>query len=463
MAMYDELVWKRRSVWETLSEDEKSKVMEFADEYRKFLSTHKTEREVVEFAVEQAKSAGFNEIQDGGDKLIIVNRNKAVAVVKLGRKPVREGVRIVAAHIDVPRIDVKQNPLYEDNQSATALFDLHYYGGIKKYQWVARPLAIHGVVVKTDGRVVKINIGDNPDDPVFTIEDLLPHLAHKAQYGKKIDDAVPGEKLDLIVASIPIPENENVKERIKLNVLKLLNDRFGIAEEDFMSAELEVVPAGPARDVGLDSSMIGGYGHDDRICAYTALRAVIEAGEPEWTAVALLFDKEEIGSDGNTGAQSRFAEHVIAQLLDVQNDLDYRNLMTALQKSQAISADVTAAVDPMWKEVHDLKNAAVLGHGLPIMKYTGRGGKYSANDAHAEFVAEIRRIFNENGVIWQPAGLGKVDEGGGGTVAKFLAKYGMDVIDAGPALLSMHSPFEIASKADLWMAYKAYKAFFESK
>ncbi len=463
MEKLEELMWKRRPVWDVVTDEEKKLIMRFAESYREFLSTHKTEREVVKFALEEAGKAGFKPIEEGGDKVIIVNRHKAAAVVKIGKKPVREGVRIVAAHIDVPRIDVKQNPLYESTASSTALLDLHYYGGIKKYQWVARPLAIHGVVVKQDGRVVELNIGDNPGDPVFTIEDLLPHLAHKAQYGKKIDDAVPGEKLDLIVGSIPLPDDKEAKNRLKLFVLKLLDEKFGIREEDFMSAELEVVPAGPAYDVGIDSSMIGGYGHDDRICAYTALKAVIDAESPEWTSIALLFDKEEIGSDGNTGAQSRFTEHVIARLLDLQGELDYRNLMDALIGSQALSADVTAAVDPMWKEVHDTKNAAVLGYGLPIMKYTGRGGKYSANDAHAEFVALVRRIFNENGVIWQPAGLGKVDEGGGGTVAKFLAKYGMDVIDAGPALLSMHSPFEIASKADLWMAYKAYKAFFESK
>ncbi len=460
---YNELKNERKPVWDLVDEDEKQKIMEFSSEYRTFLSTHKTEREVAEFAIEKARERGFKDISEGGDKVIIVNRHKAVAVARIGKRPVREGVRIVAAHIDVPRIDVKQNPLYESSNTGTALFDLHYYGGIKKYQWVARPLAIHGTVVKEDGTSVKINLGDNPGDPVFTIEDLLPHLSRKAQYGKKIEDAIPGEKLDLIVGSIPLPDDKDAKERLKLNILKILNDKYGIKEEDFMSAELEIVPAGPAYDVGLDNSMIGGYGHDDRICGFTSLMAVLDAESPEWTIVTILFDKEEIGSDGNTGAQSRFAEHVIASLLDLQNELNYKNLMTALQGSQAISADVTAAVDPMWQEVHDQKNAAILGYGLPIMKYTGHGGKYGANDAHAEFVSLIRRIFNQSGVVWQPGGLGKVDEGGGGTVAKYLAKFGMDVIDAGPALLSMHSPFEIASKADLWMAYKGYKAFFEAK
>ncbi len=460
---YKELKMERKPVWDIIDENEKQKAMEFADSYREFLSTHKTEREVAEFAIEMASKAGFKDISSGGDRVIIVNRGKAVAIARIGKRPVRDGVRIVAAHIDVPRIDVKQNPLYDSSQTGTALFDLHYYGGIKKYQWVARPLAIHGIVIKEDGRKIDINIGDKPGDPVFTIEDLLPHLSRKAQYGKKIEEAIPGEKLDLIVGSIPLPDEKDAKERIKLNVLKLLSEIYGIKEEDFTSAELEVVPAGPAYDVGFDKSMIGGYGHDDRICGYTSLMAVLDAADTEWTAVTILFDKEEIGSDGNTGAQSRFAEHVIASLLDLQGELNYKNLMTALQKSQAISADVTAAIDPMWKEVHDPKNAAILGYGLPIMKYTGHGGKYSANDAHAEFVSLIRRIFNQNGVVWQPAGLGKVDEGGGGTVAKYLAKFGMDVIDAGPALLSMHSPFEIASKADLWMAYKGYRAFFEAK
>ena len=455
-----ELKWERRLVWDVVSDEEKSRIFEFADDYKKFLSANKTEREVVETFVSELKAHGFRDISEGGDKVFMVNRGKALAAVAFGEKPLSEGVRIIASHIDVPRIDMKPVPLYED--TGIAMMDTHYYGGIKKFHWVARPLAIHGVVVKEDGRVVKVVFGESPDEPVLTIEDLLPHLARKAQYGKKIEEAIPGEKLNLIVGSIPLPDKE-MKDRVKLAILKLLNDKYGIVEEDFISAEIEIVPAGPARDVGFDSSMVGGYGHDDRICAYTSLRAVLDVQNPKWTVIALFFDKEEIGSDGNTGAQSHFVEYVIAKLFELQGKGDYFKVVDALNHSEAISADVNAALDPDWKEVHEAKNAAKLGYGLPVTKYTGRGGKYTANDAHAEFVAKIRRIFNQAGVVWQPAEIGKVDEGGGGTVAKYLAKFGMDVIDAGPALLSMHSPFEIASKADLWMAYKGYKAFFEAE
>ena len=443
---------KGTSAW---SKVDKKEVFTFAENYRKFLSQCKTEREVVEYMKELLKD------QDGL-KLFEI-RGKAL-VIFADSGDVKNGFRIIASHIDVPRIDLKPNPLFEDTE--LAMMETHYYGGIKKYQWVARPLALHGVVVKEDGTVIKVNIGDKEGDPVFTFADLLPHLSRKIQGDKKISEAIPGEKLDLLVGNIPVEKiikDTEVKDKVKENILRILKEQYNIEEEDFVSAEIEIVPQGEAKDVGFDKGLIGGYGHDDRVCAYTSVMAIKDARKFAKPALVILYDKEEIGSDGNTGAQSLAIEYVITQILKEKGITDYYTLREVMYKSEAISADVTAGVNPGWKEVHEIKNAAKIGYGLAISKYTGHGGKYSSNDAHAEFVAKVRRILNKNNVVWQVAELGKIDEGGGGTVAKYLSKFGIDTIDAGVPLLGMHSPFEIASKVDIYMAYKGYKAFLETE
>lgn len=439
-----------KSAW---SKANKNEVFTFCEEYKKFLSEVKTEREAVEYFINIAKERSDIEFYNF--------RGKSLVLYRKGTQDVKEGFRILAAHIDAPRIDIKQNPLFED--SNLVLLETHYYGGIKKYQWVTRPLAIHGVVIKSDGAKLNLRIGENPGDPVFTITDILPHLARNVQGTKNVNEAIHGEKLDLLMANMPIELDEDKKEKIKENVLKILKEVYGIEEKDFVSAELEIVPQGPAFDVGIDGSMIGGYGQDDRVCAYTAVRALLGAEKPERHTLVALFDKEEIGSDGNTGAQSLMLEYVISKILSSYGYSDYTTLREVLYKSEAISGDVTAGVDPNWKEVHELKNSALMGNGIAISKYTGSGGKYSTNDAHAEFVAKIVKIFETKNVAWQVAELGKVDEGGGGTVAKYLSKLGIDTIDAGTPLLSMHSPFEIASKVDIYMTYKGYKAFIEAK
>ncbi|MGB9823601.1 MAG: aminopeptidase [Candidatus Hydrothermia bacterium] len=433
-------------------------VFKYSENYKEFLSTAKTEREVVDFFLKLVKESSI----PPEDLLTFNFRNKCLVIYRRGNRDVKEGLKIVAAHIDAPRIDVKQNPLYED--SSLALLETHYYGGIKKYQWVARPLALHGVIVKRDGTIVDISIGEKPGDPVFTFTDILPHLSRNVQANKTISEAIHGEKLDLLVGNIPLEtDDEKVKEKIKENVIKILKEKYGIEEKDFVSAELEIVPSGPALDVGIDGSLIGGYGQDDRVCAYTAVTALLHAKELEKHSLVVLYDKEEIGSDGNTGAQSEILEYVVSKILEEHGLKEYSTLREILFRSEAISGDVTAGVDPNWKEVHELKNAAFMGHGVAISKYTGSGGKYSTNDAHAEFVAKIIRAFDEEKVAWQVAELGRVDEGGGGTVAKYLSKLGIDTIDVGPPLLSMHSPFEIASKVDVYMTYKAYQAFLKSK
>ncbi|MDI6851762.1 MAG: aminopeptidase [bacterium] len=430
------------------------KIHTFAEEYRKFLSKAKTEREVVEF---------FENLVKNEPSIKTYNiKNKSLILYRRGTEKITEGFRIIAAHIDAPRIDIKPNPVYEDTD--LVLLETHYYGGIKKYQWVTKPMAIHGVVVKPDGAVLQVNIGDEPGDPVFTFTDILPHLSRNVQANKNISEAIHGEKLDLLFGHIPFEtQDEKIKEKVKHNVLQLLKDKYNIEEKDFISAELEIVPQGEALDVGIDRSMVGGYGQDDRVCAYTAVKALLDAENPNKHVLVVLFDKEEIGSDGSTGAQSLIIENVISKILKENGIEGYSQIREVLSKSEAISGDVTAGVDPNWKEVHELKNAAKLGYGIAISKYTGSGGKYSTNDANAEFVAKIVNIFDANDVAWQVAELGKVDEGGGGTVAKYLAKYGMEVIDAGPPLLSMHSPFEIASKVDVFMTYSGYKAFLNSK
>ena len=452
---------------DAMDSDERLKMDSMAEAYKNFLNNAKTERRAVAFMVERAEQAGFKDLakevinpSDGkNQKFYAVLKNKAFAMVVTGNHILEQGLHLVCSHIDSPRLDLKQNPLYEDTD--LALLKTHYYGGIRKYQWLSLPLALHGVVVKADGTTVDINIGDNADDPVFVVSDLLPHLAGKVQESKKVSEAFVGEKLNIIAGSVPLG-NEDVKDRFKMGVLNLLHEQYGICEQDFVSAEIEAVPAGKARDIGFDHSMIGGYGQDDRICAWAAFQAMLELDIPQKTCVSLFYDKEEIGSEGNTGAQSTFLESVVSDLFYLRNKRhDERRLRKVLQNAKALSADVNAAMDPDFKEVHETMNAARLGHGVCITKFTGARGKSGSSDAGAEFVGLVRRCFNENKVVWQTGELGKIDEGGGGTIAKFLARTGMDVLDCGPALLSMHAPFEISSKSDFFMTFLAYKSFFE--
>jgi len=457
------LVRKPQLVWDVLEPGEKEEVLEFAERYKAFLDSAKTEREAVRFIEVFAKKKGFKDITQarGGKRFYKINRNKNVVLAVIGKKPLVSGVNLIASHVDSPRLDLKQNPLYEEVD--LAFLKTHYYGGIKKYQWLARPLAIHGKVIKRDGSHLDLQVGESDHDAVFTIADLLPHLAHKVQTEKKVSEAFEGEKLNVLVGSVPIGDDET-KERFKLAVLEYLFDTYGIVEEDLVSAEIEIVPAGRARDVGWDRSLIGAYGQDDRVCVYATLEAVGELKTPETTAVALFIDKEEIGSDGSTGAKSRFLEGFVADLFEVTGEQPSGTaLRSCLMSSRALSADVNGALDPDYQDVHEKRNAARMGYGVCITKFTGSRGKYGSSDANAEYVAQIRKLFNENRVVWQTGELGKVDEGGGGTIAKFLAVYGMEVVDCGTPLLSMHSPFEIASKADTYMTYKGYRAFFKSK
>jgi aspartyl aminopeptidase len=448
--------------WDRLEEGEKEETFRFAEGYKAFLDRAKTERAAVREIRKAAAEGGFQEASRGdhGKKLFFVNKEKSIALTVLGKAPLAEGVRIIISHIDSPRIDLKQNPLYEE--ADMALFRTHYYGGIKKYQWVTIPLSLHGLVVKADGSAISVEIGEDPGDPVFVINDLLPHLSGKAQDQKKITEAIEGEKLTVLAGSLPFPDPE-AKERVKLRVMDLLHQKYGLVEEDFISAELELVPAMKARDVGFDRSLIGSYGQDDRVCAYTSLQAILALPDPTRTVVTLFVDKEEIGSDGNTGAKSLFLESILRALIQ-QSGLPVSEalLKEVLANSKALSADVQAALDPNYPEVHEKQNAGKLGYGICLEKSTGSRGKAAASDARAEYVGEIRRIFNESKVAWQMTEIGKVDEGGGGTVAKYLAIYGMDIIDCGPAVLSMHSPFEVASKADIFETYKAYRAFLSS-
>lgn len=457
----EKLFRQKRSAWEIWSAEEERSAWQLAEDYRQFLSRCKTEREVVSELSAAARAQGFLP-WDGapaqparvkaGLRLARAWRGKALALVVVGERPLAEGWRLVAAHLDSPRLDLKPNPLYEEE--GLALAKTHYYGGIKKYHWPALPLALHGVVYRADGKKVELVIGESEGEPCFTITDLLPHLAKK-QAEKKLAEAVEGEQLNLVFGSRPYQGEEEVKDRVKLTILKLLHDRYGLVEEDFLSAELEAVPAGPAREVGWDQSLIGGYGQDDRVCAYTAWRAIAEVGRPQRTAVVLLVDKEEIGSMGNTGAQSRLLLQVLSDLSGASGPA----LEAILAAGQALSADVNAAFDPTYPDVVDKYNVARLGHGVVVTKYTGSGGKYSSNDAHAEFLAEVRRLFNEAGILWQTGELGRVDLGGGGTIAQFLANLGLNVVDCGVPVLSMHSPFEVTSKADIYWAYRAYRAF----
>ena len=461
----DKLSIKMESSWLKITKKQEKEIFEFSEGYKHFLSSAKTEREVVVYLIAKAKKEGFKPIDSvkklkPGDKVFMANRGKTLAIAVIGKEPLQKGMRIVASHIDSPRLDLKQKPLYEDTDAEMALFKTHYYGGIKKYQWVNVPLALHGIICRADGKEIEVKFGEDPDDPVLVIGDLLPHLARKIQGKRELLDGIRGEELRILVGSIPSTKDKDAKHKIKLNILEALHKKYGIVEEDLISAEIEVVPASPARDVGLDRSMVGGYGHDDRVCAYASFMAISEISKPKTTALTLFFDKEEIGSVGATGAQSNFIELVVGAILERQSpDYRYATLKRALSNSKAISADVDAGVHPMFKEVHELYNAARLGQGLAICKFGGARGKGGANDATAEYVGEIRRLLNSKNIPWQYTELGKVDEGGGGTVARFLAQHNMDIVDAGPPLLSMHSPFEIANKADIYFSYRAYKEF----
>ncbi len=474
---------ERKNAW-TLCDDAKIKlVYDFCEDYRKYISECKTERECVSKAVEIAKAAGYRDLADvikagetlkTGDKVYAVNMGKAIALFNIGKKPIEDGMKILGAHVDSPRIDIKQNPLYED--SDMVYFDTHYYGGIKKYQWVTLPLAIHGVVALKDGSVVNVVIGEELSDPVLGITDLLIHLAGD-QMGKTAAKVVEGESLDVLVGSLPVEEpkkdedekdekkdeaedkKKEAKKTVKAGILKILKEKYGIEEEDFFSAELEVVPAGEARDYGLDRSMIMGYGHDDRVCAYTSLIAMLEVKDVDMTSVCLLVDKEEIGSVGATGMQSKFFENTVAEVMDRAGQYSELKLRRALANSKMLSSDVSAGYDPLYASAFEKKNAAFMGKGMVFNKFTGSRGKSGSNDCNAEFLGELRSIFDKHEVAYQSAELGKVDVGGGGTIAYILANYGMEVIDSGVPVLNMHAPWELVSKIDVYETMLGYKAF----
>ncbi|MEA3499990.1 MAG: aminopeptidase [Candidatus Marinimicrobia bacterium] len=456
-----DLFFKRRNAWDSIDEKSLKKLEKYSSEYMNFLSDSKTEREVIGNAIDYLIPHGFKDINktEGTDKIFYNHFGKALGIFRKGKKDLSEGLNIIVAHADSPRLDLKQHPLYEDEE--LVMLKTHYYGGIKKYQWLSRPLAMHGVVVFPDDKIKNIVIGEDEKDPVFTISDLLPHLAKKAQMDKKASDFIPGEKLNLIIGSMPFSDDIKIKERFKLNILKILNDKYGIKEEDFVSADIEIVPAGNAREIGFDRSLIGGYGQDDRVCSFGAMKAIVEAKELDKSALVLLMDKEEIGSEGATGSNSVFLELVVGEILEKQGITNNNTMMKVLASADCLSSDVNAATHPDWKEVHEKKNAAYLNAGMVLSKFTGVRGKAGSNEANAEFVAKLRRIFDDNNIVWHISELGKVDEGGGGTIAKFMAYYGMNVIDSGVPVLDMHSPFEITSKADNWMMYNGFIAFLE--
>ncbi len=438
--------YKKKPAWDILTKDQIKKAFDFSEEYKIFLNSVKTEREAVQKIMKLAKKH---------KKKIVLNRYSAAAIISPGKKPISKGAHIVISHVDSPRLDLKQVPLFEDSDSNLALFETHYYGGIKKFQWLTIPLALHGVVVKKDNTKITFTLGEDENDPVFSVPDILPHLSHEIQDTKKINDAIKGENLDIVVGSKPV--KGDVKDKIKTAILDKLHKDYGIIEEDFISAELEAVPAFKVRDVGFDKSLIGAYGQDDRSCVFASLKAIIDLKDQEFTAISIFVDKEEIGSEGATSAQSVIFLKSIIKEMDPKVDVD-----SVMLKSKVISADVDAAVTPNYTEVFELKNASSLGKGVAMAKYTGHGGKYSANDASAEYVAEIRTMLNKEKIPWQTGELGKVDKGGGGTVAKYFSRLGMEVIDLGPPVLCMHSPFEITSKVDIYSSYLAYLAFFKN-
>lgn len=452
----EELTLNRKNGLLKVSDEEMEKANAFCEDYKAYLDAAKTEREATEEAIRLAKKAGFTEFELGkkynaGDKVYVNNRGKSVAFAVIGEEPVEKGLRITAAHIDSPRLDLKPNPLYEEIE--LALFKTHYYGGIKKYQWTAVPLALHGVIVKADGEVVKVCIGEKDDEPKFVVNDLLPHLAQE-QSKRTLSDGIRGEELNVLVGSCPFKDDEG-SELVKLNILKILFEKYGVKEADFLSAELECVPAQKACDIGFDRSLIGAYGQDDRVCAYPALKAIMDIGTPKYTAVAVLADKEEVGSDGNTGMNSDFIRDFAEDLAVMQGGRG----SVVLRNSKCLSADVNAATDPTFQDVMERRNASFVNYGVVITKYTGARGKSGTSDASAEYVAFVRKMLDDAGIIWQTGELGKVDAGGGGTVAMYIANLGVDTVDLGVPVLSMHAPFETTSKLDVYMCYRAMYEF----
>jgi len=462
--LYEQLSYKPKNVYEAIDEEQKKEMFKLCDDYKTYLNDGKTERECVETSIKRAEKAGFAPLYEkdslkAGDKVYIVNRDKNIMLAVIGSDDMENGVRLVGAHIDSPRLDLKQNPLYESNDMA--LLKTHYYGGIKKYQWTAMPLALHGVIFTKDGERKKINIGESDDDPVFCITDLLPHLA-KNQMSKKMTEGIEGESLNILIGGMGIYDKD-IKEKVKFNILKLLNDKYGITEKDFISAEIEAVPAFKAKDIGFDRAFVGGYGQDDRVCAFTALEAVCRIENPKKTAVCILVDKEEIGSCGNTGMLSKFFEISLSEIIKkVSGSCDILKLGKVLSNTDCLSSDVGAALDPNYESVSEKRNSAFAGKGMILMKYTGARGKSSSSDASAEFVYKICSIMDKNNVIWQTGELGKVDQGGGGTIAQYVANLNINVIDCGVPVLSMHSPFEVTAKGDVYMAFKSYMAFYNN-
>ncbi len=456
------LFYSKENVWKDKNEEQLKNIFAYADGYINFLNKSKTEREIVQNCKEIAKANGFNCICEydslkPGDKAFYINRGKSIYLAIIGKKNIENGLNIIGSHADSPRLDLKPNPLYEDSEFA--YFKTHYYGGIKKYQWTAIPLSIHGIIAKTNGEKIHINIGEDEKDPIFTITDLLPHLAQE-QMEKKLKEGISGEDLNLLIGSIPY--NADSTEKVKLNILNILNQKYGITEIDFLSSELEIVPAMKSRTMGFDESMVAGYGQDDKVCVYTSLTALVDMKEiPESTSICIISDKEEIGSMGNTGMESHVFDTFIAEILNKLGINKPNLLEKVFCNSKMLSADVDAGLDPIYANVSERNNASYLGRGIGINKYTGSRGKSGASDANAEFVAEIRNIFENNNIKYQVAELGKVDTGGGGTIAYILANKGIDVIDCGVPVLSMHSPYEVTSKADIYEAYRAYGAFFK--
>lgn len=451
-----------QSAWERLADGDQKKVFPFSDEYKHFLSSAKTEREIVSFVQQSAHKHGFATIEKSqakpGARFFVSHQGKTAAMVIIGKKGLENGLRVVASHIDALRLDWKANPLYEDG--GLAFINLHYYGGMKKYHWVNLPLSLHGTVFLKDGKKLEIELGEKEGEPVFAISDLLPHVGGKAFLEKKAIEIVPGETLDAIAASIPLNEKDT-QNKIKLRLLKLLHEKYGLVEEDFFSAELQLVPAVKPRDVGFDASLIGAYAHDDRACSFAGFKAALDvSGTPEHTCIMLFCDREEIGSTGSTGAESLFLENIVAHLCK-KTDCS-KTEKQVLSESFFLSADVAASLDSKYREFFDAANSNVTGFGVSVERESGYGGKYDGSSASAEFLSFVRQLFNKHNVVWQTGELGKVDEGGGGTVAKYFAKYGCEIVDVGPPVLAMHSPFEILSKVDLYCAYKAYKVFFES-
>lgn len=456
----EKLFYVPKHASEVVSQSETDKADEFCEEYKNFLNKAKTEREAVIYVLDKAKENGYVEFDrdekyQAGDKVYYNNRGKSIILAVIGKKSLKEGIRLSAAHIDSPRLDMKQNPLYED--SDIAYFKTHYYGGIKKYQWTAIPLSLHGVVVKKDGTKAQVNVGEDDGDPKFVVTDLLPHLAAE-QMKRTLADGIRGEELNIVIGSRPFRDDE-ASEKVKLNVMNILFEKYGITESDFLSAELEAVPAFKATDIGFDRSMIGSYGHDDRVCAYPAAEAIFNIENPDYTAVTVLTDKEEIGSEGNTGLNSSYFKYFVADLANMQGV----NYHTVLSNTQCLSADVNAAFDPTFADVSEKRNASYINKGVVITKYTGSRGKAGTSDASAEYMGKIRSMLDSENIVWQSGELGKVDAGGGGTVAMYLAALDIDVVDLGVPVLSMHAPFEVVAKLDVYMAYRAFKAFFEEK